>query len=200
MSKKVRGSGGYIIADLTEEEEKKILGGEYFIGALGRLDETRISSYHCNNCNKDFESAPMIRSERLDKSIENVTLIEEGEYICRECNSLIGSYKIFADKVDEKRVAISNEPKNEIPLSRFIGMKVYDDKARDVGVVDDICISNNRLILKIKIDGSVRDIIWEKIIAIQDIVLVKSQSNVCSNCNHVNKEGSKFCEECGNIL
>ncbi len=203
---RIRGSGGYIVADLTEDEKNQRLGGEYFIGALGRIDENRITSYYCNICNKEFDGSPIIKFEKLDKDVEGVTLIEEGEYTCKECNSVIGTYKKFGD-TDEVNISSDNElgsqEPNEsdetIPLNRFIGMNIFDDNARSLGVVDDICLKGNKLILRIRNDA-IRDIEWDKIIAINDIVLIKSQSNACSNCNYVNKEGAKFCEQCGSQL
>ena len=197
---RIRGSGGYIVAELTEDEKDQRLGGEYFIGAIGRIEEDRITSYHCNICNKEFEGSPIIKFEEVNKDVEGVTLIEEGEYLCRECNSVIGAYKRFGD-VESK----SDEPRDDeldsetIPLNRFIGMSVFDDNARSLGVVDDICLRGNKLILRIK-DDIIKDIEWEKIIAINDIVLIKSQSNICDNCSYVNKESAKFCEQCGSQL
>ncbi|GIU72732.1 MAG: hypothetical protein KatS3mg003_2211 [Candidatus Nitrosocaldaceae archaeon] len=191
--KKVRGSGGYIIADLTEEEESQRLGGEYFIGAIGRIDEERISSYHCNICDKDFEGAPIIKFEKPNRDVEGVTLTEEGEYICRECNSIIATYKKFGEVSKMMEEVKDDNQEDAIPLSKFIGMDVFDDKARSLGRVSDIRLKGNKLLLRI----DDKDVEWDKIIAINDIVLVKAQSNICSKCNYKNKEGAKFCEECG---
>ena len=42
--KKLRGSGGYVLAKITEEEQRKgNLGGpELFLAGVGRLDENRL--------------------------------------------------------------------------------------------------------------------------------------------------------------
>ena len=207
----VKGSGGYIVADLTDEEKKVRLGGEYFIGAIGRIDEARIRSYHCNNCNKDFEGSPIIRFERVNKEVEGVMLAEEGEYVCKECNSVIAQYKKFGESKED--IKIEDESKEEVnikvesnegllSISRFVGMDVFDDKARSLGKVKDLAIdvSNNSIILKVSKDDSIIEVGWDKIIAISDIVLVKSKSNACSNCGYVNKEGARFCEQCGSRL
>ncbi|MEM2855788.1 MAG: zinc-ribbon domain-containing protein [Candidatus Nitrosocaldaceae archaeon] len=196
MSKKVKGSNGYIIAELTTEEDKRSrVGDEYFIGILGRIDESRILSYHCNICNKDFEYAPKITFETLGKDVEGVTLREEGSYICKECNSIIATYKIF------RYADVNNGDEEEkISLNKFLGMSVFDDKARMIGNVDNVYLSNNRLILSVKKDNNIEDLPWDKIIAIKDIVLVKSISSMCSACNYLNKEGAKFCEQCGTKL
>lgn len=198
---RIRGSGGYIVAELTEEEKDKRLGGEYFLGALGSIDEDRISSYYCNVCNKEFDGAPIINFEKVNKNVEGTILTEEGEYICKECNSIIGTYKIFGNISEVKADIVEEEDIDEetIPLNRFIGMNVFDDNARSLGIVDDICLKGSKLMLRVKSDTK-RDIEWDKIIAINDIVLVKSQSNLCSNCNYLNKEGATFCEQCGSKL
>ena len=48
--KKLRGSGGYAFANITDEEQKKgNLGGpELFLAGVGRLNEDRFSKYYCN--------------------------------------------------------------------------------------------------------------------------------------------------------
>ncbi|HVD35959.1 MAG TPA: hypothetical protein VNB68_01005, partial [Nitrososphaeraceae archaeon] len=50
--KKLRGSGGYVFAKVTDEEQKNgNLGGpELFLAGIGRLSEDRFSKYYCNKC------------------------------------------------------------------------------------------------------------------------------------------------------
>ena len=53
--KKLRGSGGFVIASVNDEEQKKgNLGGpELFLAGIGRLPDDRFVRYHCNKCEKE---------------------------------------------------------------------------------------------------------------------------------------------------
>jgi len=96
--KKLRGSGGYVIARLSEEEQRRgNLGGpELFLAGVGRLDEGRLSKYYCNKCEKEYEGSPSIKFENPNEELgEGVTLIEKGEYKCETCDNTIAQYRKF---------------------------------------------------------------------------------------------------------
>jgi DNA-directed RNA polymerase subunit RPC12/RpoP len=96
--KKLLGSGGYVFAKLTEQEEIKAGLGvpQIFLGNIGRLNEARFTRYYCNKCKKEYTGSPAIIYENPNEKLgENVILIEEGEYRCRKCNSLIALYRKF---------------------------------------------------------------------------------------------------------
>ena len=58
--KKLRGSGGFVIAQVTDEQQSKgNLGGpDLFLAPIGRLDVESIKKYSCNTCDKEYEGAP----------------------------------------------------------------------------------------------------------------------------------------------
>jgi len=96
--KKLRGSGGYVLAHITDEEQKKgNLGGpELFLAGIGRLPSDRFVKYHCNKCDKDYEGSPTISFENPNEDLgEGVTLYEKGEYKCNTCKSIIAQYRKF---------------------------------------------------------------------------------------------------------
>jgi sporulation protein YlmC with PRC-barrel domain len=96
--KKLRGSGGYAIARITDEEQKKgNLGGpELFLAGIGRLDEERFVKYYCNKCEKQYEGSPAVVFDNPNEELgEGVTLIEKGEYKCKTCNATIAQYRKF---------------------------------------------------------------------------------------------------------
>ncbi|MGC2596737.1 MAG: hypothetical protein WA395_01230 [Nitrososphaeraceae archaeon] len=96
--KKLRGSGGYAIANVTDEEQRSgNLGGpELFLAGVGRLQDERFSKYYCNKCEKQYDGPPKISYENPNEQLgEGVTLIEKGEYKCGECNSTIAQYRKF---------------------------------------------------------------------------------------------------------
>ena len=97
-NKKLRGSGGYVFAKITDEEQKKgNLGGpDLFLAGVGRLKEDRFSKYYCNRCEKEFQGSPTINYEKPNEDLgEGVTLIEKGEYKCTACNNTIAQYRKF---------------------------------------------------------------------------------------------------------
>jgi DNA-directed RNA polymerase subunit RPC12/RpoP len=96
--KKLLGSGGYVFAKLTEQEEIKASVGvpHIFLGNVGRLNEDRFTKYYCNKCAKEYPGSPAISYENPNEELgEDVILIEKGEYRCRTCNSVIALYRKF---------------------------------------------------------------------------------------------------------
>lgn len=96
--KKLRGSGGYAIAKITDEEQKKAnLGGpELFLAGVGRLENDRFEKYYCNKCEKDYSGAPNVEFENPNEDLgENIILVEKGEYKCKSCNYVIAQYRKF---------------------------------------------------------------------------------------------------------
>ena len=76
-----------------------------------------------------------------------------------------------------------------------------DGTAKQVGID-----STQSMVLVItKEDGTEGSIPWSSIKKIGQVVLlgnpeVASQPGKCSGCGFVNKEGSKFCEDCGSKI
>ena len=106
--KKLRGSGGYAIARVTDEEQKKgNLGGpELFLAGIGRLDEDRFVKHYCNKCEKAYEGTPALVFENPNEELgEGVTLIEKGEYKCKTCNSTIAQYRKFDAPAQTRQAA-----------------------------------------------------------------------------------------------
>jgi sporulation protein YlmC with PRC-barrel domain len=123
--KKLRGSGGYVFAKISDEEQKKgNLGGpDLFLAGVGRLTEDRFSKYYCNKCEKEFQGSPTINYEKPNEDLgEGVTLIEKGEYKCTECNNTIAQYRKF------------NSP--EEPTDTFASIKQLQVQQQDSGSKD----------------------------------------------------------------
>ena len=100
--KKLRGSGGYVIARISDYEQKKgNLGGpELFIAGIGRLPKDRILKYYCNKCEKDYPTSPDLNYENPNEDVgEGVVLIEKGEYKCSVCNAVLSQYRKFNNEV-----------------------------------------------------------------------------------------------------
>ena len=101
--KKLRGSGGFIMAQVTDEQQRKgNLGGpDLFLAPIGRLDIESIKKYTCNTCDKEYEGGPKIEYENPNEEVaENLILAERGQYLCTICGSPIAEYREFK-KPDE---------------------------------------------------------------------------------------------------
>ena len=80
--KKLRGSGGFVMARVTDEQQSKgNLGGpDLFLAPIGRLESELISKYTCNTCEKEFEGSPKIEFENPNEEVaENLILVERGK-------------------------------------------------------------------------------------------------------------------------
>ena len=100
IEKKLRGSGGFTIAKINDNEQKMAnLGGpELFLAGIGRLEIDRFVKYYCNKCEKVYEGAPKIQYENPNEDLgENTILIEKGEYKCKLCDYTIAQYRKFND-------------------------------------------------------------------------------------------------------
>ena len=104
--KRLRGSGGYVLAKVTEEEQRKgNLGGpELFLAGVGRLDENRLLKHYCNRCEEEFDGPPSIVYDNPNEDLgEGVVLEEKGEYKCKKCKNTIAQYRKFRTQ-DKKSV------------------------------------------------------------------------------------------------
>ena len=108
--KKLRGSGGYVMASVTDEQQMKgNLGGpDLFLAPIGRLDAEKITKHFCNTCEKEFEGSPKIEFENPNEEVaENLFLAEKGQYICNSCNTSIAEYREFKKEDEDGEVGIA---------------------------------------------------------------------------------------------
>ena len=242
--KKLRGSGGYVMAKVSDEQQMKgNLGGpDLFLAPIGRIDADKISKHFCNTCEKEFEGSPKIEFENPNEEVaENLILAEKGQYICNSCNSAIAEYREFR-KQDEtvevgnakplepsvqnppqqvaeqppqtaqppQQAQVTTQPSPATSVSSIEGRTVFDENANKIGIAKQVGIdSTQSMVLVItKNDGTEGNIPWNNIKKVGEVILLgnpdlpveDSQPGKCSNCGFGNKEGSKFCEECGTKL
>lgn len=108
--KKLRGSGGYVMANVTDQQQTKgNLGGpDLFLAPIGRIDPEKISKYRCNTCEKEFEGSPKIDFESPNEEVaENLVLVERGQYVCNACSSVIAEYREFKKSVEGQEVGMA---------------------------------------------------------------------------------------------
>ena len=115
--KKLRGSGGYVMASVNDEQQMKgNLGGpDLFLAPIGRLNSEIITKHFCNTCEKEFEGPPKIEFENPNEEVaENLILAEKGQYICNNCQSTLAEYREFK-KLDEVKDVGVAKPIESIP-------------------------------------------------------------------------------------
>ena len=233
--KKLRGSGGYIMASIDDEQQTKgNLGGpDLFLAPIGRLDEQKISKHFCNICEKELEGPPKIQYENPNELVaENLILAEKGQYMCITCDGIIAEYRNFKkqDETEDIGNAKPLEPETQaetVPatpqaeqqnvedvtkpmesVSSIEGLSVFDENANMIGKAKQVGVDSSQAVVLIitKNDGIDASIPWNKIKKIGQIILlgnpdsVQSQPGKCPKCGFINKENSKFCEECGSKI
>jgi len=126
VEKKLRGSGGYAIAKVSDDEQKRAnLGGpELFLAGVGKLDNDRFKKYYCNKCEKEYQGAPNLEFENPNEDLgENIILKEKGEYKCKNCDYVIAQYRKF----DESKDNATLESKDQDEKEEEKGNKSYDE-------------------------------------------------------------------------
>jgi len=95
----LHGSGGHIVADITDEQAKKAdLGvGKYFLAPIGKLEEQNLQKHFCKKCESEFDGSPKIQIEESPNEAvaDGLILVERGQYTCHKCSSIIGEYRVF---------------------------------------------------------------------------------------------------------
>ena len=130
--KKLRGSGGSIMARVTDEQQTKgNLGGpDLFLAPIGRLDKEKISKYTCNTCEKEFEGSPKIDFENPNEEVaDNLVLRERGQYICNECGSTIAEYRDFKKLDEMSEVGFAN-PSEQNEQSSLLILKILQNQSQ----------------------------------------------------------------------
>lgn len=110
--KKLRGSGGYIMASVTDDQQRKgNLGGpDLFLAPVGRIDVDKISKYFCNTCEKDYEGSPKIDYETPNEIVaDNLVLLEKGQYVCTTCGSVLAEYRNFSKPNESAEVGLAKQ-------------------------------------------------------------------------------------------
>ena len=101
---KLEGSGGWINADLTDNQvtKSKLVPNinKYFLASLEKLEPSKMLKHFCKQCNSEFDGPTQIQIEEQpnENVADGLTLIERGQYTCHKCNTVIGQYRVFQKK------------------------------------------------------------------------------------------------------
>jgi len=156
--KKLRGSGGFVIAQVTDEQQSKgNLGGpDLFLAPIGRLDIESIKKYTCNTCDKEYEGSPKIEYENPNEEVaENLILAERGQYLCTTCGSPIAEYREFKKPNElaeignanpvEIQTEIAQEALNEVQQQSDDQYHTFDDFGETVPEVHPVDTTFNAI-------------------------------------------------------
>jgi transposase-like protein len=81
------GSGGYVFAKLTEQEELRASLGipQIFLSNVERLNEDRFSRYFCKKCGKKYLGSLLITYGSPSENIGEDVMLPKKENINAEC-------------------------------------------------------------------------------------------------------------------
>ena len=159
--------------------------------------------YICNSCN-----ASIAEYREFKKPNEEV---EVGSAKPLDPNATTPAVEATTPAVEATTPAVeATQPSSSTSVSSIEGRTVIDENANKIGTAKQVGIDGNTqsMVLVItKIDGTEGSIPWTSIKKVGEVVLLgkpeetpSSQPGKCSECGFVNKDGSKFCEECGNKI
>ena len=223
--KKLRGSGGYAVAKVTDPEQKKAnLGGpELFLAGIGRLEEDRFVKYFCNKCEKEYEGSPSVIYDNPNEELgEGVILAEKGEYKCKTCNATIAQYRRFDTSAEQQNLVQTQQPaasaaeptvmqsassSDYVSIQSLVGMSAYDSEAMLIGRIEEIVLKRTAGNASVSLKVGGKEISWSSLSKIGDIILVgppgqqkASSGGKCPSCSFQNEADSAFCSECGTKL
>ena len=69
--------------------------------SLKKLEEKNMHKHFCNKCESEFDGPPKYQIEEAPNELiaDGLILVERGQYICIQCSSIIGEYRVFENKV-----------------------------------------------------------------------------------------------------
>jgi len=104
--KKLRGSGGFVIAQVTDEQQRKgNLGGpDLFLAPIGRLDVESVKKYTCNTCDKEYEGSPKIEYENPNEEVAEILIGKAGKTGLKQ-EKQIETVQRFRDGITKALVA-----------------------------------------------------------------------------------------------
>lgn len=206
--KKLRGSGGFVIAQVTDEQQSKgNLGGpDLFLAPIGRLDVESIKKYTCNTCDKEYEGSPKIEYENPNEEVaENLILAERGQYICTICGSPIAEYREFKKQNElgdvgnaksiEMQTEIGQEVMDEVQQQSDDQYHKFDNFGETVPEVDPVDTTFNAISGMSVFDENAKQIGIAKQVGVDSnnqVILVVSDNegnDVSVNWNRIKKVG-----------
>ncbi len=154
--------------------------------------------YICNSCNSSIAEYREFKKQDETGEIGKAKPVESGVESAPQ--------QVEEPKIQTPKETVT-EPGPVTSVSSIEGRAVYDENANKIGVAKQVGIDSTQSMVLVltKNDGTEGSIPWNSIKKIGEVILLgnpedAAQPGKCSNCGFGNKEGSKFCEECGTKL
>ena len=177
--------------------------------------------YTCSACNASIAEYREFKKQNELKDVGSAKPLDDSQI-----ESTAAPQETVAQ--DEEPKAAETAPQETVaqpestetnPVTSIEGKIVYDENANRVGTAKQVGIDSAQTMVLVIIgaeNNAELSVPWTNIRKIGDVILLgnpedktqqqaetaapSSPSAKCMNCGFVNKEGSKFCEECGNKI
>ena len=206
--KKLRGSGGFVIAQVTDEQQSKgNLGGpDLFLAPIGRLDVESIKNTPAILAIKNMKGSPKIEYENPNEEVaENLILAERGQYLCTICGSPIAEYREFKKQNElgdvgnakpiEMQTEIGQEVMGEVQQQSDDQYHEFDNFGETAPEVDPVDTTFNAISGMSVFDENAKQIGIAKQVGVDSnnqVILVVSDNegnDVSINWNRIKKVG-----------
>ena len=161
--------------------------------------------YICNSCNASIAEYREFKKPNEEGEVGSAKPLDPN---ATTDSPLIQEDPTFVEATTP--AAEATTPSSSASVSSIEGRAVIDENANKIGTAKQVGIDANTqsMVLVItKNDGTEGSIPWTSIKKVGEVVLLgkpeetaASQPGKCSECGFINKEGSKFCEECGSKM
>jgi sporulation protein YlmC with PRC-barrel domain len=167
--------------------------------------------YICNSCQSSIAEYREFKKQNEAGDVGNAKPMEPQTESTPQVETPQPVVESVAQPVEEPQIEstqqIATQPSPATSVSSIEGRSVYDENANKIGIAKQVGIdSTQSMVLVItKNDGTEGSIPWTSIKKVGEVILLgnpeeSTPPGKCSNCGFSNKEGSKFCEECGTPL
>ena len=164
--------------------------------------------YICNSCNASIAEYREFNKPNEDGEVGSAKPLDPNAVTLTEATTLTEDTTPTVEATTPTVEATT--PSSAASVSSIEGRTVIDENANKIGTAKQVGIDSNTqsMVLVItKNDGTEGSIPWARIKKVGEVVLLgkpeeipDSQPGKCPECGFVNKDGSKFCEECGTKL
>ena len=172
--------------------------------------------YICESCNGTIAEYREFKKQDEAGEVGNAKPLDPSAQAASSSSTTSSSSSTVVEStqqpepIPETPQQAATEPSSATSVSSIEGRAVYDENANKIGIAKQVGIdSAQSMVLVItRNDGTEESIPWANIKKVGEVVLLGNPNEViqasepgkCGKCGFVNREGSKFCEECGTKL
>ncbi len=158
--------------------------------------------YICESCNDTIAEYREFRKQDEASEVGSAKPLESSAQ-----DSVVAETTPQPEPIPETPQGTTTQSSSAASVSSIEGRAVYDENANKVGVAKQVGVDSEQAMVLVitKNDGTEKSIPWTSIKKVGEVILLgnpnetiqTSELGKCGTCGFINKEGSKFCEECG---